>query len=141
MKIPPSVAKYDFMANLRGRQQQDALRSADKMPDIFVRFLTKSEVSRQTVTEVASINFHGNSSAWCRAGTCGQAGRKADGMVDMTKLTDNYTCTPKYGTYNVSCMSRQKLLGDTVKVETSGACGIQVYKGEEKCVHNFGGEA
>ena len=53
----------------------------------------KSEVSRQTVTEVPSISFHGNPSGWCRAGTCGQAGRQADGMMDMTKLTDNYSDT------------------------------------------------
>jgi len=68
------------------------------MPDIFVRYLTKYEVSRQTVTEVPSINFHGNPSGWCRGGTCGQAGRQTDGMMDMTQQTDNYTCTPKNGT-------------------------------------------
>ena len=98
------------------------------MPDVFVRFLTKSEVSRQTVKEVPSINFHGNPSGWCRAGICGQAGRQADGMMNLTKLTDNYACTPKNGTM-LSCMSRQTLLGDTIKVEISGACGTQVYKG------------
>jgi hypothetical protein len=38
-------------------------------------------------------------------------------------------------------MSRQTLLGDTIKEEISGVCGIQVYKEEEKCVQNFGGEA
>jgi hypothetical protein len=38
-------------------------------------------------------------------------------------------------------MFRHTLLGDTIKQEISKACSTKAYKGEEKCVQNFGGEA
>jgi len=51
------------------------LGSSYKVPDIFVRFLTKFGSSQQIIVKGSNIKSHGNPFATRRTGTCGKTGR------------------------------------------------------------------